>query len=323
MNRRDFLKHSILASAALSLPMKLSARDIDISRVNFNHNRYAQNSAQTIMIFLYGGPSELAGNLTNINAIKQKSQNSYDNYFRGITPTANHCWQEAGGRVLESMLAEGDLNLFRTCYSEVREQAGNKSHGICVAQNQRGLFDTEGAGIFTTLARVLLAKGVLSQDSLLPFVTMEGDSSLFAAAEDPLPGYLRPVGIDRALSNPYERENTRRWFYYTDEEREQEDYDKSAPPALDLMMDTLAQQHNPAGKIKEAFSKRGELEQFIDQIKARSLPEGVTYPNNNLFAEKLESAIAAAEAAVGLAILIALFRLKGTALIDEFKLLKH
>ena len=110
------------------------------------------------MVFLYGGASELAGNLSNIEAVKAASQSSYDNYFNGITVTPNGFWQEAGGSIMESLLGTSDLNVFRTCFSQIREDADNRSHGSCVSQNQRGVMhDNDSAGIFSVLAQTLYA----------------------------------------------------------------------------------------------------------------------------------------------------------------------
>ncbi len=49
------------------------------------------------------------------------------------------------------------MTLFRTCYSQVREDANNKAHGICVAQNQKGTFDQDNltsGGVITNIAKV-------------------------------------------------------------------------------------------------------------------------------------------------------------------------
>ena len=289
--RRDFLKLSLVATSALIAPSFSKAADVDISQVRFNATTYSANNAQTIMIFLYGGASELAGNLTNIDAIKNASQSNYDTYFRGVTPTANHFWQEAGGTFMESLLSAGDLNVFRTCYSAHREETNNKSHGRCVAQNQRGAFREEGSGIFTTLAQILSKNGVINANTRLPFVTMEGESGFYAKGDKPLLGYLNPVGMDENLDNPYERASDNRWFYYNPTERNIPNYENNSTASINLKMDTLAQAHNQAGKIKEAFTKRQSLESFINQIKTKILPAGVTYPANNPFAEKLQTAV--------------------------------
>jgi hypothetical protein len=291
MKRRNFIKLSLATGAILFAPKLSSAADVDISKVRFNANTYKANSAQTIMIFLYGGPSELSGNLTNIEEIKKASQSNYDNYFRGITPTANHFWQEAGGSFMESLVASGDLNVFRTCFSTQREEQNNKSHGECVAQNQRGAFREEGAGIFTTLAQILAQQGLINENTILPFITMEGESALYAKGDKPLLGYLNPVGINQSLDNPYEREGDNRWFYYTQKEREVENYEQNTTATINAKMDALAQAQNQEGAIKEAFKKRAKLESFINQIKTRPLPDGVSYPDDNAFADKLKTAI--------------------------------
>lgn len=291
MKRRAFLKLSAIAGSALMLPVEGLSADIDLSKVRFNAATYQKNKAQVIMIFLYGGPSELAGNLTNIDAIKQASQSNYEQYFRGITPTANRFWQEAGGTFMESLVASGDLSVFRTCYSKHREENNNKSHGKCVGQNQRGRFAGEGEGIFTTLGQVLHKEGVIDQNTILPFITMEGESGLYAKGDRAVPGFLSPVGVGKDLDNPYARGSINRWYYYTPKEREVPDYDKNSTASINQKMDAMAQSINSDGAIKEAFGKRSTLEHFIEGIKTRALPVGVTYPNNNTFGEKLQTAV--------------------------------
>ncbi len=291
MQRRNFIKLSLGAGATLLAPDFAQALDVDISGVHFNASTYHANGAQTIMIFLYGGPSELSGNISNIEAIKQASQSNYESYFRGITPTASQFWQEAGGTFMESLVASGDLNVFRTCYSQKRDETNNKSHGECVAQNQRGAFRGEGPGIYTTLAQILEKNGVVDANTVLPFITMEGESAFYAKGDKPLSGYLSPVGVNQNLDNPYERARINRWFYYNPTEREVPNYEKNSTASINTQMDALAQSLNQEGAIKEAFKKRGSLETFINQIKEKTLPAGVTYPENNAFAQKLKTAI--------------------------------
>ncbi len=291
MKRRTFLKTPLAFYGALAAPRFLRALDTDLSKVGFDSGVYQQNGAQIIMIFLYGGASELAGNLTNIEEIKKASQSDYDGYFRGITKTSNGFWQEAGGVFMETLLAGGDLSVFRTCYSKHREDTNNKSHGKCVSQNQKGRFDTDKEGIFTTLAQILKHNGVIDKDTVLPFITMEGESQFFAKGDREIEGFLKPVGIGKKLDNPYARSGINRWYYYNAQEREIKDYQKIAPPLLSQKMDDLAQSQNGFGAIKEAFSKRGSLEKFIERIKTKSLPAGIKYPDNNQFAQKLQTAV--------------------------------
>lgn len=295
MQRRNFIKLSLATYASLMLASTSKAADVDFNQVGFDSNIYSANSAQTIMIFMYGGASSLAGNISNIDAINSESQSDYYNYFRGITPTANNCWQEAGGTHMEAMMDAGDMTLFRSCYSQVREDANNKAHGSCVTQNQKGSFDEDRGGIVANLATVLKREGVVDEDTILPFVTLEGESTFYAEGREPLEAYLKPVGLDEGFSNPYKR-NVRQWYKYTDEERNIADYNNAElgfDPALDAAMNSMAQAHNTNEKIKSAFDKRGALSDFIDNISLAITPDlgADAYPENSNFAEKIEAAI--------------------------------
>ena len=294
MQRRSFLKGSLAAATCLLTPTLSQARALDLNTISFDRGRYSANSAQTIVIFMYGGASQLAGNLSNIEEITEKSQSDYS-YFRGLSPTARECWQEAGGTHMEALLDAGDMTLFRSCYSEVREANNNKAHGLCVTQNQKGSFDETSAGIVTNLAQILQDQGLIDAESILPFVSLEGDSVFSQEGELPLDAYLKPVSLDEALQNPYERDE-REWFYYTPEEQEIDGYDSNTrgfDAPLHAKMDELAQSINHDGKIKEAFSKRVELDAFMKRIATSTLPDlgENAYPNNDRFAEKLETSI--------------------------------
>ena len=290
MNRRNFLKTTSAVTAALLLPGKAEAAPVDFTQVQFDETLYNANNAQTIIVFLYGGPSMLGGNLTNLEEIALNSQSDY-NYFEGrMHITENTLWQEAGGTAMEEMLANGDMNLFRTCYSELREADNNKSHGRCISQNQRGVMnDGDSTGIVSMIAKTLFEKGMIDANTQLPVISMEGESTFFTAPDFALESFLKPTALTSDLSNPYARRDENQWYYYTPEEREVEGY-RDSRAALDIAMDTLAQSGNAAGKIKENFDKRVELDTFINEINTAALPEGVEYPNNS-FAERLESAI--------------------------------
>ncbi len=295
MERRTFIKLSMATITALLAPSISSAKELDVSQVIFSSAINSTNNAQTIMIFMYGGASQLGGNLTNIDEIQNASQSNYNNYFRGITKTINNCWQEAGGTYMESLMADGDMSLFRCCYSQVREENNNKSHGSCTVQNQKGSFDDDNAGMIATLAQVLEANGIVNENSVMPFITMEGESKFYAEGKNPLKSYLKPVGIDENLSNPYSR-YSRQWYYYTDTEQDIPNYnnkDTGFDAALYTKMDTLSQTKNKAGKIKDAFTKRASLDTFVDTIANSVTPDlgADAYPTNNRFAEKIETAI--------------------------------
>jgi len=72
MKRRDFIKLSLVAGSAILLPNFTYAANLDVSQISFSSGNYTTNNAQTIMIFMYGGASQLAGNITNIDEIERK-----------------------------------------------------------------------------------------------------------------------------------------------------------------------------------------------------------------------------------------------------------
>ncbi len=298
MKRRDFFKLSLVASSALLSPSLLNASALKLEDINFSEAIYQQNSAQSIIIFLYGGASPLAGNLSNIDQIKENSQSSYDNYFRGITQTPNNFWQESGGLALEDLITDNNLSVFRTCYSKVREENSNKSHGACTTQNQKGSFDEDTNGILTNLATILEHNNAITKDTIMPFVSLDGEST-FYADQTGLSPYHKPVSIDENLDNPYSRSNMRNWLFYTQDEKDaNENYYKSdeeggADPALQKILDDLALKNIKNEKIKEAFVQRGKLETFIENIKSKTTPDlgENNYPTGDRFAKNLETAV--------------------------------
>ena len=294
MKRRAFIKLSILAGSAVLLPTFTYSKTLNLNEIVFSEGIHNTNQAQTIIIFQYGGASQLGGNLTNLDEIEPLSQSSY-NYFGTITKTANNCWAEAGGTHIEDLLADGDMTLFRSCYSRIREDTNNKAHGSCTSQNQKGSFDDDNAGIITNLAQILEANGMVTENSIMPFITLEGESRFYTQGQLPLNSYLKPVALDENLNNPYSR-YSRDWRYYTDEEYQIDDYNNENngfDAALHQKMDTLAQQNNQEGKIKDSFERRGSLDTFIDGISEATTPDlgENAYPSNNRFSDRIETAV--------------------------------
>lgn len=291
MKRRSFIKSSLAAGMGMLLPNFTYAEGLDLSKINFSTGISNANNAQTIIVFLYGGSSQLGANLTNIEEIEAVSEKSYS-FFGSITPTPNKLWQEAGGNHMESLLANGDMTLFRTCYSEIREKYGSRDHGTCTVENQRGTFEDVTTGILTNLALVLEKNGIVNQDTLMPFVTFDGNSTLYESIGQPLSGYLRPVGLTHDLSNPYLRFSDR-WDdkYYTATELENPDHSNSLA-ALHSKMDALAQANNAQGEIKSAFSSRTVASAFIDSLATVQTPDlgADAYPDST-FSKTMETAI--------------------------------
>ena len=115
-NRRDLLK---LAAATLGSVGMIgpAARSLfaqavgpnPIAGVNQTGYRRPGQMPTVINVFLYGGASELAANFTNRDDIYAASVNAYP---RGqVTVTANGFWQQAGGAIMENLLASDDLTV--------------------------------------------------------------------------------------------------------------------------------------------------------------------------------------------------------------------
>lgn len=294
MKRRNFIKLSLAMGGAIFLPTFSYSKALNLSEIVFSTGIHTSNQAQTIIIFQYGGASQLGANLTNLDEIRTLSQNDYG-YFGTITKTSNNCWAEAGGTHIESMLASGDMTLFRSCYSAIRENNHNKAHGACVTQNQKGSFDDDNAGILSNLARILEANAVVSSSSIMPFVTLEGESTFYTEGHAPVSSYLKPVALDENLNNPYGR-YSRDWRYYTDAESNIANYDDDVngfDAPLHAQMDTLAQQHNLPSKITDAFTRRASLDTFINTLSSLATPNlgADAYPTDNRFANKVETAV--------------------------------
>jgi len=283
MTRRDFIKLSMYAGCCSLIPtFPRLATAAPIDDIVFNNGVYTANKAQTIMIFLYGGASELAGNLTNYADFKDLSDTKYEDYFSAanIAATQNKFWNAAGGEIMEALLASNDLNVFRTCFSQKRWDEDNRSHGSCVNQNQRGSFNEDSSGIFSNLARILYNNNVINENTRMPFLSMDGESGFFARGNLPMVPILEPISINENLDNAFAR-------------------DMNVGENFSSAMDTLAQarniQHNISPKITDAFAKRSEMEAFINDISQIQDPfaedNPLHYDDGNHFAKKIKTAI--------------------------------
>lgn len=189
---------------------------------------------QVINIFLYGGASELAGNLTNISDLNLQSQSKYTelnaNFLNAYDPvnatpgelaqgrvgqlTPNAFWAHAGGIIMEDMLLDGDMSIYRTCY---RKKNNTRAHRPSIFSTQKGTLDIDSApGIGTTLASVISENrsayetsfGKSLEDLVMPMVSFQGEATIFAPdpnAATPIPLSLKSVGLSANFDNPYQR----------------------------------------------------------------------------------------------------------------------
>lgn len=247
MKRRNFIKSMGALGAVVAAPsifqneyfIKQARAAAAINEANFVP---PARLPQVINIFLYGGPSELAGNLTNIDDINANSQNPYnsDNGGAGggilLTTqedptngqiTQNGFWKDAGGSIMEELMAgtglggagEEMLSVYRTIN---RRKENTRAHRPSILSSQKGNLDIEmSGGVGTTLASVLYAnKGMIDgtallggrplEELVLPFVSFEGESSAFAPDSSTgsvnLPLQLRGISMDQRFRNPYTRD---------------------------------------------------------------------------------------------------------------------
>jgi len=194
MKRRTFIKSmgAVSASAFMPSAFKLSTMYKNASAaVDYAGTTVTAPNVmpQVINIFLYGGPSELSGNLTNIQDIHDNSQNSYTNAFgadilnfdtsgnsninvdgfitrhgfwRGDPDVNNDDAFDAngaGGRYMQSMLERGQMSVYRTLMKRID---GTRSHRESLLMSQKGSLDIEaGPGVGTRLAATLFQQRAL------------------------------------------------------------------------------------------------------------------------------------------------------------------
>ena len=313
MNRRKFLKTMSAASASVFIPSSLNLTSLYKSAnaaVDYAGATITPPAVmpQIINIFLYGGPSELAGNLTNIVDIENNSQNSYEAAFNGITmPTSggglitpNGFWSGAGGDEMEFLLNPGVgtapyMTVYRTL---MKRKDGTRSHRESILMSLKGSLDIEtSAGVGTRMAALMyqnraayegvsgLADGTTItrvEDMLLPFVSFESDSRIYSPdPEFTIPLLLRGTTLDDDFDNPFTRNSN------------------TNATVMDALVDkvtTAAERARYAGVVS-AFELRNFLENKIadldtannaallpltdpNDIAANGADPVFTYPNN-------------------------------------------
>ncbi len=314
MNRRVFLKSTGVFGITTLVPSLFTDSGL-IRRANAMpaldqvHYELPSVLPQVINVFLYGGPSELAGNLINIEAINASSQNPYPSaLLRTVSDnqgeiTANGFWRSAGGDAMEDMLNSKDMTVYRTIN---RRKNNTRAHRPSIFSSQKGSLDIESAaGVGTTLAAVLnanrdqldgssLLDGRELLDLVLPFISFEGTSTAFAADPDHrLPLQLRGLSLDRNFDNPYSRGKN--------------EHDTE----LTALVNRVVQAADRArySKVNDGFNTRRKMERLIGNLQtAADSPLPVVpgngadpdidpatrilrYPENNRFSERMKAAV--------------------------------
>lgn len=250
MNRRTFLK--ILAAAgiapvmpqvgSLSSMYKKANAAIDYSAINIQPPFIMP---QVINLFLYGGPSELAGNLSNIDTINQQSETRYTDFFSGILEqqgtgpggrgsiTPDGFWGSnavpdrtdadslgAGGDDMQFLVDRGHMSVYRTMMSR---KNNSQSHRQNILMSQKGSLDIEfSAGVGNKLASLIFNNRALYEGNarvagaglitdveqlLMPFVSiLDGDTRVFDKGDSgSLPLLFNGISVKEDLSNPFSR----------------------------------------------------------------------------------------------------------------------
>ena len=252
MNRRNFFKVISAAGTSMTVPATFTIHSL-LNKAYAASPRYdeaqfdltalqaarpnLQHLPQIINVFLYGGPSELSGNLSIIDDIAANSQSSYANNIRGIVQLQNDqsgngkitprgFWggeggpggnNGAGGDIMEFLVENDYMTVYRTMMKRVND---TRSHRESIFQTQKGTTDIEGRpGIGTALANMLymnraslaghnLLNGKGVEDLILPFVSFEGEATVFAPDPDTsLPLRLRYTTLGQDLENPFNPNN--------------------------------------------------------------------------------------------------------------------
>ncbi len=309
MNRRDFMKMlGILGVSVLASPSILGSKSFATSLpeigdfVGFIQNEIGYEKPnilpKVINIYLYGGASELAGNLTNIHEINQYSQNPYpqellkDPDDDNSEVTKNFLWRSAGGDIMERLLASGDMSIYRTVH---RIKSDTKSHELSIKQNLIGNLDISRPGMATTLAAILSVFNPYGKDikeMKLPFVTFEGNSAVFNKGNVNVSDLIQPITLTPDFSNPYARKRN-----------------KYVSNSINSKLDNLAMKINDElnsrfSRVNQNFASRKKVDEYISsifnkEIVEQNLPvdpetgDKVQYPDN-ITGKMLEAAVSLA-----------------------------
>ena len=302
MRRRTFMKLAGAAGAGILLPLPWRRAAAAIPS-GLQYQKPAAGLPKLIHVFLYGGPSELAGNLTNIVEIQQNSQYAYDDYLvqesggiltPGPSVTTNGFWgpstpgtndDSAGGDSMERLVASGDMTAYRTVN---RVKDDNKGHGTSVAQDLAGNLSVDAPGMAATLGAVLAAHDAFGKpldQLIMPVISFDGDARVFGLGDLDVPLALQPMSLNPDFQNPYSRARSEAL---------------AVADPVNAQLDALAAQVSGrlsgVTKINEAFARRAGLDAFIAAHFSQAAVDdslatlGITYPDTN-FGSRLKAAV--------------------------------
>ncbi len=314
MNRRHFIQSvgafSLMAAAPsfTRLPGLIGQAEA-AQLINANYV-LPQRLPQVINLFLYGGASELAGNLTNIGEIDRASQNRYPdellqaaNGDRGQI-TANGFWRDAGGAEMEDMLASGDMSVYRTIN---RQKDNTRAHRQSIYSSLKGSLNIDGSpGMGSSVAALLEMNrdqldgsaqlgGKTLDELVLPFVSFEGSSVVYTPdADQPLPLQLRGLSLNERFENPYSRER--------------DDHQQELQALINTVVTDV--QRTRFSKVMGGFEQRKRMEGLIGDLQSAAgdpLPSlqasafddpdvdpdtgYLRYPSNNRYSARLQAAV--------------------------------
>jgi hypothetical protein len=302
MRRRTFMKLAGAAGAGILLPLPWRRAAAAIPS-GLQYQKPAAGLPKLIHVFLYGGPSELAGNLTNIVEIQENSQYAYDDYLvqesggvltPGPSVTTNGFWgpstlgtndDSAGGDSMERLVASGDMTAYRTVN---RVKDDNKGHGTSVAQDLAGNLSVDAPGMAATLGAVLAAHDAFGKpldQLIMPVISFDGDARVFGLGDLDVPLALQPMSLNPDFQNPYSRARSEAL---------------AVADPVNAQLDALAAQVSGrlsgVTKINEAFARRAGLDAFIAAHFSQAAVDdslatlGITYPDTN-FGSRLKAAV--------------------------------
>ena len=296
------------AYANVSKRKQLNARAQILDKIGYSK---PSTMPQVISIFMYGGPSELGANLTNMEELNAVSLNKYSETMEpgneDTIVTKNGFWgsdqaldaditRGAGGQIMERMMKAKRLSIYRTLNRVIDD---SKAHRSSIFSNLTGKVgeDDLRPGIGSNIATILHANNAIADDATFPFVTMEGDSLIYNTGELSVPLRLKPLSLDQNLRNPYQRDPL-------------SGLDSTEDKTIDdLAKEAMEASSSRYGKVIDAFTKRSEMASFIEELSDKidngDLPNDPDFPadgpdsvqlqypneNQNPFSKKLKSAV--------------------------------